>query len=70
MPCLARIWPRRAIDGHDLRRCPLEDRKALQRDVIGAARCLRVVAVDYVAGIGRKLFEAVRHPAQAAADRL
>jgi hypothetical protein len=27
--------------------------------VIGAARSPRIVAVDYVAGIGRKLFEAV-----------
>jgi ATP-dependent DNA ligase len=27
------------LDGHDLRRCPLEDRKAILRDVIGAARC-------------------------------
>src|SRR5262245_12172439 len=26
------------LDGHDLRRCPLEDRKTLLRDVIGAAR--------------------------------
>src|SRR5262249_9850943 len=25
------------LDGHDLRRCPIEDRKALLRDLIGAA---------------------------------
>jgi bifunctional non-homologous end joining protein LigD len=25
------------FDGHDLRRCPIEDRKALLRDVIAAA---------------------------------
>jgi bifunctional non-homologous end joining protein LigD len=49
------------LDGHDLRRCPIEDRKALLRDVISAARCPRVVHVDYVAGIGRELFEAMRH---------
>src|SRR5215472_10815185 len=29
------------LDGHDLRRCPIEDRKALLRDVIGAARSAR-----------------------------
>jgi bifunctional non-homologous end joining protein LigD len=27
------------LDGHDLRRCPIEDRKALLRDRVGAARC-------------------------------
>src|SRR3954453_12120248 len=48
------------FDGHDLRRCPIEDRKTLLRDVIGAARCERIVYVDYVRGIGRQLFEAVR----------
>jgi bifunctional non-homologous end joining protein LigD len=39
------------FDGHDLRRCPLQDRKALLRDVIGAARCERIVYVDHVRGI-------------------
>src|SRR5204863_8918292 len=48
------------LDGHDLRRCPIEDRKMLLRDVIGAARCPRIVCVDYLLGIGRELFEAVR----------
>ena len=48
------------LDGHDLRRCPIEDRKMLLRDVIGAARCERIVHVDYVTGIGRELFQAVR----------
>jgi bifunctional non-homologous end joining protein LigD len=48
------------LDGHDLRRCPIEDRKALLRDVIGAARCERVVYVDHVLGLGPQLFEAVR----------
>lgn len=51
------------FDGHDLRRCPMEDRKALLRDVIGAARCERIVCVDHVRGIGlsadtRRLFGA------------
>jgi len=40
------------LDGHDLRRCAIEDRKMLLRDVIGAARCDRVVYVDHVLGIG------------------
>ena len=30
------------------------------RDVIGAARCERIVYVDHLRGIGRQLFEAVR----------
>src|SRR5262249_18748855 len=41
------------LDGHDLRRCPIEDRKLLLRDVIGMARSDRVVYVDHVVGIGR-----------------
>jgi bifunctional non-homologous end joining protein LigD len=48
------------LDGHDLRRCPIEDRKMLLRDVIGTASCERIVYVDHVLGIGKELFEAVR----------
>jgi bifunctional non-homologous end joining protein LigD len=48
------------LDGHDLRPCPIEDRKMLLRDVIGAASCERIVYVDHVLGIGKELFEAVR----------
>jgi bifunctional non-homologous end joining protein LigD len=48
------------LDGHDLRRCPIEARKALLREVIGAACCPRIVCVDHVHGIGQKLFDAVR----------
>ena len=48
------------LDGHCLRRCPIEDRKMLLRDVIGAAHCERIVYVDHVLGIGKELFEAVR----------
>jgi len=48
------------LDGHALRRCPIEDRKALLRDLVGAANCPRVVAVDHIVGNGRQLFEAVR----------
>ena len=48
------------LDGRDLRRCPLEDRKMLLRDVIGTAGCERIVYVDHVLGNGKELFEAVR----------
>src|ERR1051326_775797 len=42
------------LDGHDLRRCPIEDRKMLLRDVIGAAGCEGVVSVDPVLGIRKE----------------
>src|ERR1041385_1101040 len=48
------------LDGHDLRRCPIEDRKMLLRDILGVARCERIVYIDHVRGIGRELFEAVQ----------
>jgi ATP-dependent DNA ligase len=48
------------LDGHDLRRCPIEDRKALLRDIIGAAGCPRLLCVDHITGSGAALFEAVR----------
>jgi bifunctional non-homologous end joining protein LigD len=47
------------FDGHDLKRCPIEDRKALLRDVIGATGCERVLYVDHIAGLGSDLLEAV-----------
>ena len=48
------------LDGHDLRACAIEDRKALLRDVVGAAGCERIVVVDYMTSKGTALFEAVR----------
>jgi ATP dependent DNA ligase domain len=48
------------FDGHDLRHCPIEYRKMLLRDVLGSARCERIVYVDHVRGIGHELFEAVQ----------
>jgi bifunctional non-homologous end joining protein LigD len=48
------------LDGHDHQRCRIEDRKMLLRDVIGTARCERIVYVDHVLGIGKELFEAAR----------
>ena len=48
------------LDGHDLRPCPIEYRKALLRDVIGAAGCPRLVTVDHIVGRGLQLLAAVR----------
>jgi bifunctional non-homologous end joining protein LigD len=48
------------LDGHDLRACAIEDRKALLRDVIGSAGCARIVGVDHITSGGSALFEAVR----------
>jgi ATP-dependent DNA ligase len=56
------------FDGHDLRGCAIEDRKALLRDVIGAAGCERIVVVDHVVGIGRQLSEAVRSGTRASSQ--
>jgi bifunctional non-homologous end joining protein LigD len=48
------------LDGHDLRGCAIEDRKALLRDVVGAAGCPRIVTVEAITSSGAVLFEAVR----------
>jgi ATP-dependent DNA ligase len=48
------------LDGHDLRRCPIEERKALLRQVLDDACCERIVYVDHVIGWGPQLFEAVQ----------
>ena len=51
------------FDRHDLRRCAIEDRKALLRDVIGAARCPRIVHVAPLtrnAGRARQLLSPTR----------
>jgi len=48
------------LDGHDLRRCPIEERKALLRQLLDDARCPRLVYVDHVVGRGADLFEHVR----------
>jgi bifunctional non-homologous end joining protein LigD len=48
------------LDGHDLRRCPIEERKALLRQVLDEARSERIVYVDHIIGRGRQLFEAVQ----------
>jgi len=48
------------LDGHDLRASRIEDRKALLRDLVGAAGGPRLVTVDHITGSGAPLFEAVR----------
>ena len=48
------------LDGHDLRRCAIEDRKALLQDVIAVAGYPRLVAIDHIVGQGAALFEAMR----------
>jgi bifunctional non-homologous end joining protein LigD len=48
------------FDGHDLRRQPIEDRKALLRDALGPVRAPRVLYVDHVVGRGAELFDRVR----------
>jgi bifunctional non-homologous end joining protein LigD len=48
------------LDGHDLRACPIEDRKALLRDIVGAAGGPRLVTVDHITGSGAALLEAAR----------
>jgi bifunctional non-homologous end joining protein LigD len=48
------------LDGHDLRHCPIEDRKGLLRQVLDDVCCARLVYVDHVVGRGVELFEHVR----------
>jgi bifunctional non-homologous end joining protein LigD len=48
------------LEGHDLRRCPIEERKALLRQVLDDRRCSRLVYVDHIVGRGTELFEHVR----------
>ncbi len=48
------------LDGHDLRRCPLQERKELLRRVLSSAASERIVYVDYLIGQGAELFLAVQ----------
>src|SRR5207245_6602784 len=48
------------LDGHDLRSCPIEDRKALLEDLLDDAGCRRLVFVDHMTGRGAELFEHAR----------
>ena len=44
------------LDGHDLRRCPIEARKALLRRLVDEAGDERLVFVDHIIGRGAELF--------------
>jgi bifunctional non-homologous end joining protein LigD len=44
------------LDGHDLRACLVEERKALLERVLNEAECPRVVYVSHVVGKGDQLF--------------
>jgi bifunctional non-homologous end joining protein LigD len=48
------------LEGHDLRRCPIEERKALLRQVLDEADCERIIYVDHIVGRGADLFERIR----------
>lgn len=48
------------LDGHDLRRCPLQERKELLRRVLADAPSERVVYVDHLIGQGAELLVAVK----------
>lgn len=48
------------FDGPDLRRCPIEHRKALLRDVLAEAAGNRLLYVDHVLGRGAELFDRAR----------
>jgi bifunctional non-homologous end joining protein LigD len=48
------------FDGHDLRACPVEERKALLERVLKAAACPRVVHLSHIIGKGDRLFESAR----------
>jgi len=47
------------LDEHDLRRCPIEERKALLRRALDEAGCDHMIYVDHI-GRGAQLFERVR----------
>jgi bifunctional non-homologous end joining protein LigD len=48
------------LEEHDLRCCPIEERKALRRRALDEAECERLVYVDHIIGRGAQLFERVR----------
>jgi bifunctional non-homologous end joining protein LigD len=48
------------LDGHDLRRCPLIERKAILAGLLHSAGCSRLLYVDHVEEGGDRLLAAVR----------
>jgi bifunctional non-homologous end joining protein LigD len=49
------------LDGHDLRGCPIEERKALLERVIKATASPRILSVGHVIGKGAWLFEVMQN---------
>jgi bifunctional non-homologous end joining protein LigD len=47
-------------DGHDVRACPIEHRKALLKAVLNKGEYGRIVYLDHILGDGHRLFERVR----------
>ena len=48
------------LDGHDLRRCPIEYRKALLRQALNGVGCSHLIYIEHIVGRGADLFERVR----------
>jgi bifunctional non-homologous end joining protein LigD len=48
------------LDGHDLRLCAIEARKALLKDVVGEMNAPRMLFVEGICGGGARLFERVQ----------
>ena len=48
------------LDGHDLRRCPIEERKAVLRHVVDDLGSERILYLDHVTGRGAELFEQMK----------
>lgn len=48
------------FNGHDLRRCAIEDRKVLLRDVLGEMHAPRVAYIEHIVGRGAELFDRVQ----------
>jgi hypothetical protein len=53
-------WERFHLDGHDLRGCALEKRKALLAGLLAGAPAPRVLYVDHVVGLGAALYAQIR----------
>jgi bifunctional non-homologous end joining protein LigD len=49
------------LDGHDLRGCPIEERKAVLERVLKAAGSPRILSIGHVIGKGAWLFEAMQN---------
>jgi len=48
------------LDRQDVRRCPIEQRKALLQEVLEEIGCDQIVYVDYIIGRGSELFDRIK----------